>query len=181
MLRPALIAVLAAAVACSAAKAEKPELSRAVMLAGLKKAKCDVSPEDGGILESDEIGRGMKLVQVSCWRAAYNFGSILFLVPSKQPSKGRLVQLPDWDIENKRPGRVYSVSSPGFDSSTGTLHSAHKLRGVGDCGIMNEWKWTGSGFQLTGIWLKAECDGEPWVDDPDDKDKFRVYPPKKKN
>ena len=33
-------------------------------------------------------------------------------------------------------------------------------RGVGDCGEIGDWRWTGKNFKLTGYWNKADCDGK---------------------
>lgn len=153
-------------------------LSRAVITAGHKQAKCSVPLKEAlqpG--EVQDLGRGLKLVEIYCWRAAYNFGSILFAVPAKQPGAGRLLRFPEWDHHKKKIGFSYSLSSPGYDSDTKQLGAGHKLRGAGDCGSITRWIWTGADFKLSKSWFKDECDGESMDDD--NIDKYQVYPPKR--
>jgi hypothetical protein len=158
--------------AADAAKA----LSRAVIASGHKQAKCSVPLKEAlAPGEVMDLGRGLKLVEIYCWRAAYNFGSILFVVPAKQPGAGRLLRFPEWN--DKKIGYSYSLSSPSYDPETKKLGASHKLRGAGDCGSITEWLWTGKDFKLSKSWFKEECDGESMDDD--NIDKYQVYPPKR--
>jgi hypothetical protein len=106
-----------------------------VIAAGHKQAKCSVPLKE--VLqpgEGPDLGRGLKLVEIYSWRAAYNFGSILFVVPAKQPGAGRLLRFPEWDHHKNKIGYSYSLSSPGYDPDTKKLGAGHKLRGASDCG-----------------------------------------------
>jgi hypothetical protein len=68
---------------------------------------------------------------------------------------------------------------PSFEEKTKTLSSFHKGRGLGDCGTIGEWAWAATDFKLTGVWVKDDCDGEPFDEaDAKDKEKWRIYPPK---
>ena len=110
---------------------------------------------------------------MTCWRAAYNAGSILFAVPEGRPQDAQL-------LDGRETGRTasirraYSVSSPGFDAKTRTLSSTYKARGAGDCGTIQEMKWTGWHFRLLNVWSKDNCDGEPF--EWDSRDKWQVFP-----
>ena len=60
------------------------------------------------------------------------------------------------------------------DSKTRTLSSTHKARDAGDCGTIQEMKWTGWHFRLLNAWSKDNCDGEPF--EWDSRDKWQVFP-----
>jgi len=172
------VLVLAMFVLPAAAYAEdKTFLPRAVIAAGLKQADCDVPLEEVTELDPDDLGDGLKLVQVSCWRAAYNFGSILFAVDPNARDQARLLQFDIVDEKGKL-AKTYSIDLPDFDAKKKTLASYHKSRGVGDCGTIGEWRWTGRDFKLTGFWDKEKCDGELFDADAREA-KWRVYPLRK--
>ena len=109
---------------------------------------------------------------MTCWRAAYNAGSILFAVPESRPQDAQLLTVEDW--QNGRIRRAYSVSSPGYDAKTRTLEFHPQGRGAGDCGTIQEMKWTGWHFRLLNVWSKDNCDGEPF--EWDSRDKWQVFP-----
>ena len=52
----------------------------------LEVPECSVSPKEAAdSVELADLGKGLKLVTILCWRAAYNFGSVLFaLNPAAQ-------------------------------------------------------------------------------------------------
>jgi hypothetical protein len=155
-----------------AAAATPPRLSPADIRAGLAQAECSIPPKDARIVGDEWLGRDLQIVEVPCWRAAGNAGSILFAVPTAPRAKGRLIQIEDW-----RDGRLvttYSVASPGYDRSARTLNSTHKSRREGDCGTFKEWQWTGLSFRLIHVWRKDSCDGE--VFDWEDRDRWQVFP-----
>jgi uncharacterized protein DUF1176 len=87
------------------------------------------------------------------------------------PKKARLLSFQIYS--QKKFVKTYQLSNADYDEKTHILGSFHKGRGVGDCGSIGEWKWTGADFKLTGYWLKEDCDGEPF--DSDSK-KWRVFP-----
>lgn len=165
------------AAAQTTAVAKDTYLPREVIAAGLKQADCEVPLDEVTELDPDDLGGGLKLVAVSCWRAAYNFGSILFAVDPKARDKARLLQFKM--VDNKKLTTTYSIDLPDFDAKKKTLSSYHKGRGVGDCGSIGEWRWTGQDFKLTGFWSKDDCDGKVFDTGARDK-KWRVYPFRRK-
>ncbi|HTS39981.1 MAG TPA: DUF1176 domain-containing protein [Xanthobacteraceae bacterium] len=173
----AVVAFSCAVIIASAARAEQvdPAVPKNLIVEGLKKAECDV-PLDDAVASADvaSLGGRLKLVTISCWRAAYNFGSILFALDPAAPGKAR--QLRFQIYAQKKFMQSYQLSNADYDERTRMLGSFHKGSGVGDCGSIGEWKWTGANFKLTGWWFKEDCDGEPF--DSDDKT-WRVYPPKR--
>jgi len=68
----------------------------------------------------------------------------------------------------------YSITSPEYGSKDRTMGSFHKGRGVGDCGSVAYWKWSGKDFKLTKQWRKANCDGNPF----EESRRWQVYPKK---
>jgi hypothetical protein len=82
----------------------------------------------------------------------------------------------DWRDHRVVPG--YSITSPTYEAKTRTLNSFHKGRGAGDCGSIGEWKWSGWFFRLTHMWVKADCDGEPF--EWENRQSWQVFPKKRK-
>jgi hypothetical protein len=156
----------------SVADGSKLALPRPVLEAGLKKAHCTIPPKDAAIVGTERLGSRLEIVEVTCWRTAYNAGSILFAVPESRPQDGQLLTVERWENGRVRPG--HSVSSPGYDAKTRTLSSSHKARSAGDCGTIQEMKWTGWHFHLLNVWSKERCDGEPF--EWDSRDKWQVFP-----
>ena len=99
------------------------------------------------------------------------------MVDPDAPDKAQLVRFPIWSVAKKRLDWSYSLSNPDYDPATKKLGMGHKGRGMGDCGVTGQWKWTGKDFRLIGYWSKPNCDGNPFDDD--DR-KWRVYPLRKK-
>jgi len=63
-------------------------LPRPVITAAMKKAECTLPLKDAleGINVSELDGK-LKLVEVPCWRAAYQEGSIMFLLDPAAPAR----------------------------------------------------------------------------------------------
>jgi hypothetical protein len=174
-----LFAVIGVLLFAAAAQAQqKASLPKALVTEAFRKAECDVEIDEviKDLEYAGDLSGGLKLVEVSCWRAAYNFGSILFAVDPKDPAKARLLRFRTVG-EGGKLKDTYQLSSPSYDDKEKKLGSAHKGRGVGDCGSVGEWRWRGKEFVLTRYWNKDECDGEPF-DNEDQTDKYLVYPKK---
>lgn len=162
----------------SAAQAQKVSLPRPLVTEAFKKADCSVEIDEAikDLEFTGDLSAGLKLVEVPCWRAAYNFGSILFAVNAKNPTQVRLLRFKTLG-EGGKLIDTYQLSSPFYDEKTKKLGSAHKGRGVGDCGSVGEWRWNGKDFTLTRYWNKDDCDGEPF-DTEELPDRWLVYPAK---
>jgi hypothetical protein len=179
MTKPMLGAAALLMVACATASAETkaPKIPNAVLTAAMKKGDCSLKLKEAieGI-DTSQLAPKLQLVEVPCWRAAYQAGSIMLAVDPAAPAKARLLQFQHF--ANKKLTTSYSLTMPAFDEATKKLRSFHKGRGLGDCGTSGEWTWTGSDFKLTGYWVKDPCDEEPMEDEGDGAEKWRVYPPK---
>lgn len=131
--------------------------------------QCDVAIKDEA-RHGDELAAGLRLVMIPCTRAAYNFGWLVFAVDPKAPEHARLLRLPDWTRKGVKATSV--VVTPDYDEKTRTLTSVQKGRGVGDCGTISTWKWSGTDFNLVSVLHKEKCDGQPF----DDDKRWQVYP-----
>jgi hypothetical protein len=116
----------------------------------------------------------LQIVEVTCWQGDYNSGSILFAVPVGRPQGAELLAVQSW--KDGRIQTAYSVTSPAFDAKTRTISATYKARATGDCGTIQEMKWTGWHFRLLNVWRKDKCDGEPF--EWDSRDKWQVFPQK---
>jgi hypothetical protein len=164
--------LLTVSLSASVADGDKPVLPRPILEMGLKKAGCTLQADQARIIGTERLSPRLEIVEVTCWRAAYNAGSILFAVPEHRPQAAQLLAIESW--QDGRIQHSYSVSSPGFDARTRTLSSTHKARGAGDCGVIQEMKWTGWYFRLLNAWRKDTCDGEPF--EWDSRDNWQVFP-----
>ena len=165
-------ALLTVSLTIGGAATDKPVLPRPVLEAALKKADCTIPAKDAVVIGTERLSARLEILEVTCWRAANNAGSILFAVPESRPQDAQLLTVESW--QNGHVRRAYSVSSPGYDAKTRTLSSMFKGGGDGDCGMIQEMKWTGWHFRLLNVWSKKSCDGEPF--EWDSREKWQVFP-----
>lgn len=85
------------------------------------------------------------LLSVPCGMGAYNFSSLLWIANDRPPHKPEPLQ----DVDGE------------FDADTGTVHSAMKGRGIGDCWSTRDWQFDGQGFVLTRESGDSMCRGFP--------------------
>jgi hypothetical protein len=174
VVRLALSALLAWLAVCSAVQAAPDLVPRSVLASALKTADCDVPlAEAADNLATYDLGRGRQLIEARCWNAVYNFASILFLLDPAVPAKPRLLRFQVWN--GKAFESNYALTLVQFDPDSLTLSMRHLARGLGDCGTLGQWSWTGTQFRMTGFWQKGECDGEDF----DIEDRWRVFPPRR--
>jgi len=165
-------AFLTVALTAGAAGWEKPTLPRPILEAGLKTAKCTVPKKQARIIGTEMLSSYLRIVEVTCWETDTNAGSILFAVPLDRPQTAELLSVDSWGDGRIKHG--YSVPSPGFDANTRTLSSTRQTSDAGDCGTIQEMKWTGWSFRLLHVWTKSRCDGEPF--EWDSRERWQVFP-----
>ena len=139
-------AMLAAVSLGAVAFAEGSPLPAAVMADGGRTAECDEPMNADGVIGTTSLGGGQTLVEVRCWTAAYQSGSIFFVFRKGAAKQARLLRF-------QTPAKVgftpaLSLSDADFDEKTRIMRSHTKGRGIGDCGASGEWTWTGSEFKL---------------------------------
>jgi len=123
-------------------------------------ADCTVPVEEAAEApDSFDLGGGQTLFIVKCWGAAYQFGQIVFV--TDPAGKARLLTFQDWDGKRFVPAK--SLTEADFDPGTKTMSSFHKGRGIGDCGSMGHWHWTGTELKLKEYFYKAKCDGRSFA------------------
>jgi len=164
-------AALAAALLTRIAAAEDAPLPAPVMADGARTAQCTEPINADSVIGTTSLGGGQSLVEVRCWTAAYQSGSIFFV--TRKGAAARLLRFQE--PAKQRFATSLSLSEAEFDKKTRIMRSLAKGRGAGDCGTIGEWKWTGSDFKLARYWSKPDCDGEPFDDDA----KWQVFPPKR--
>jgi Protein of unknown function (DUF1176) len=150
-------------------------LPRNLVEAGLKDPECTLSFEEATeeLEEPEDLGEGKKLLEVPCWRAAYQMGSIFFVFDPANPDQAKQVEFRHWKgatFEQRR-----QISSPSFDAEKKRMTSFHKGRGLGDCGSSGAWVWNGSDFELEAYWLKNDCNGKRFNPE-GEPTKWKVFP-----
>jgi hypothetical protein len=103
------------------------------------------------------LGRGLTLMEVDCWRAAYQAGSVFYI---HDAARRTVADAPFEQLDVKtgalRIGKADSVS--GADVDGGGIGSLHKMRGLGGCGVQMSWRWDGRAFRLTSYSQKLLCE-----------------------
>jgi hypothetical protein len=165
-------ALLTVSLTANVTGADKPALPHNVIEGALKTAGCTVAPSRAAIVGTERLGPHLGIVEVRCWQTEANSGSILFAVPDRHPEQAQLLTVESW--QGGRVRQTYSIAAPGYDAQTRTLSSTKKARNAGDCGTIQEMKWTGWHFRLLNAWDKRTCDGEAF--EWDSRDKWQVFP-----
>jgi len=101
------------------------------------------------------LGSDTLLWSVPCGAGAYNF-SQLYVTSANDGSGARAVLFPT-------SGEAQDVLvNSNFDPSTNSLSAFGKGRGLGDCGQMATWAWTGREFALVEEDHMGDCLGVHW-------------------
>jgi hypothetical protein len=113
------------------------------------------------------------LLEVPCWQAAYQAGSIFLTVSLDEPDAARLLHFPVPDEGGFT--HAASLTFPDYDPDGPRITSLHRARGLGDCGSAGSWIWSDNDFVLEAYWHKDDCNGilfDPF----DEPEWWRVYP-----
>ena len=95
---------------------------------------------DDDVMTIYPINAQNQLIQIPCWRGAYNMGSGFWLMD-----------------QNKQLKQLVTTSGETF--SQGQIFSRHKGRGLGDCLSQEEWTWNGKTFVKSLSSLTVQCKG----------------------
>lgn len=106
------------------------------------------------------LAPGLLLWQTACSRGAYNIIYDLTLT-DERGGNARAATIPYPSGETT--GQLMNVE---FDAATQTLSNFDKARGLGDCGALTSWVWTGAAFVLKSSELMPDCRGVPLDDWP---------------
>lgn len=103
------------------------------------------------------------LVMLHCGLGAYQSGYLLFRTPQQDPGAARHLVLSTpkagWagDIDDSSG----TLIDPDYDPATGTLMSAGRGRGIGDCGSSARWVFDGKDFRIARYGFQDSCRGFP--------------------
>ncbi|WP_329835888.1 DUF1176 domain-containing protein [Stenotrophomonas geniculata] len=109
---------------------------------GLLETDADV-PLSNSPLQIQRLDAQHVLVNVQCWRAAYNTGDGY------------------WVARPQAPFQAQWVTSDAVDYADGQIIAAQKGRGLGDCISQNTWTWSGTAFVATSAVAAGLCRGVP--------------------
>ncbi|HVJ00366.1 MAG TPA: DUF1176 domain-containing protein [Sphingomonas sp.] len=150
---PALPVIVAPPIATGAAQVG------ATMAAALeRRAGCDGDLVAGIAPEAHPLGGGATLVLVPCGRGAYNLSSALFVLRDGKPEPAR-IDAPSGFTESGEPADIPQVVNASV--ADGVLSSYAKGRGLGDCGVEQDFVWDGTMFRLAQQAEMGECRGNP--------------------
>ncbi|HEY5795392.1 MAG TPA: DUF1176 domain-containing protein [Bosea sp. (in: a-proteobacteria)] len=123
---------------------------------------CEESPADLVDVENAwPLDGGARLVGLLCSRGAYNLSTGFWIVPGTDVAKARKATFPQLDG-----GKDNMLVNAEFDSASGQVSFYNKGRGIGDCGALGNYAWTGAGFVLTAFQAMDECKGltsDDWI------------------
>ncbi|MFW2342368.1 DUF1176 domain-containing protein [Brevundimonas sp.] len=112
----------------------------------------DFSPDFQYATQQHRLGADTVLWGVPCFRGAYNTG-YLYVLTDNGGASPRIVSLPTTGEAIKTP------INPDYDPATRRLEAFGKGRGLGDCGTIHQWIWTGREFVLEHERLMEACMG----------------------
>ena len=125
--------------------------------AGLPADTCEPLDPESDMRDEAWSVNDRALVQLLCYRGAYNFGSSWFLVD------GDAITPLAFPIPAESGGAAMDTTTDlvnaGLAAGTGQLSSFNKGRGIGDCGSNGQWRWDGRRFQLESYSLMGDCRG----------------------
>lgn len=101
------------------------------------------------------LGADTLLWELPCGAGAYNF-SQAYVLSANDGSGARALDFPT------PRGPVDSLVNSNFDSATNSISAFGKGRGLGDCGTMGSWTWTGREFVLSSENNMDDCLGIHW-------------------
>lgn len=116
------------------------------------RADTDFNPDFQYATQHYRLAADTVLWGVPCFMGAYNTGYLYVLTDSAGASP-RLVSLPTTGEAMETP------INPDYDPATRRLEAFGKGRGIGDCGTVHQWIWTGQEFVLEHERLMEACMG----------------------
>jgi hypothetical protein len=106
------------------------------------------------------LGQNTQLWGVPCFSGAYNAGYDLYLTDG-QGRAPRLARFPGWRDAPREEGDIADegLVNPVYDARANTIRHFPRGRGLGDCGTMQSWTWTGRAFVLNAERALGDCWG----------------------
>lgn len=156
---PAAPAAPRLAAAAASAQTNLPKSMPSQIAALPKVRECGEINQSGPAInegwEVARLGSNSLLWSVPCGAGAYNF-SQAYAISANDGSGARMLTFP-------APGGVMEdLVNSNFDPSTNEISAFGKGRGIGDCGQMGSWVWTGREFLLKTEDVMENCLGVHW-------------------
>lgn len=111
----------------------------------------------------DRLGPETELWGVPCDGGAYNFSSAFFIT-EPGGANPRPIAFPGLDgrLPTNAEGRETALLvNPIYDAEKRVMTAFAKGRGMGDCGVLQSWTWTGQAFVLSREQIMEDCWGMP--------------------
>ncbi len=105
--------------------------------------------------ETHALDATTDLVLLSCGSGAYNVITRALIVRDGKASEAPFDLPPQFG----EPGAKPALVNAGYDPKTGLLSSYAKGRGIGDCGVGQDYVWDGTRFRLAEMRMMGECRG----------------------
>ncbi|WMP15948.1 DUF1176 domain-containing protein [Thiothrix lacustris] len=121
---------------------------------------CDPNEGDYKVSKNDfaeALDTNHYLVGITCFSGAYNQTSNMFVVTQASAASAK-PQITPAKLEFHK-GSNSQLVNASFDPKTGLLSEYSKARGLGDCGSLTEWVWTGKQFAAVKYDSMPECRG----------------------
>lgn len=149
----------------SGALSEKDAKALAAALRRQIKQRDPDQCEDGEMTTKQDMAWRLdarrSLVSLTCSLGAYNASNAFWIVENGAVASARPVEFPRTDDSEKN-----TLVNGAFEPKTGRIEYFAKGRGIGDCGALGGYAWTGTGFALTGFSMMGECRGigsDDWI------------------
>ncbi len=124
-------------------------------LPAVKACQSEIMPGQSEDYSVDRLGADLLMWEIPCGSGAYNF-SQAYILTRNDGSQARQISFPTAS------GTEDTLVNSSYDPGSRTMGAFGKGRGIGDCGRMGEWVWTGEAFVLKDEIAMFECLGMSW-------------------
>jgi len=126
------------------------------------RADTDFNPYLQKAVLAARLSPATELWGVPCDAGAYN-AMYDFYLTGPGGTSPRKAEFPGWEPREITEGDIAGdgLVNPVFDAASNTLSHFPRARGIGDCGTIQSWAWTGEAFVLTGERSMGDCWGMP--------------------
>lgn len=131
-------------------------------LAAVKQCRADTSYNEyfQKAVMAARLSADTELWGVPCGSGAYN-AMYDFYLTGPNGANPRKADFPSWEPREITEGDIVGdgLVNPVFDARTNTISHFPKARGIGDCGMIQTWAWTGEAFVPTREAFMGNCWG----------------------
>jgi hypothetical protein len=144
-----------------AGAAPKPQAAELRVLTARARALCadDTRTE---LDDSARLSRDVSLHIFGCpdMSGMYNRTGVALIAPDGRPQEARAGKFVyPAEVAGNDHASGGTVTNAGFDQGAMTLSTFNKGRGLGDCGVAEDWVWDGHAFRLVLLRAMAHCKG----------------------